>query len=387
MSLPHNEQQLGKQLRSRKKRGTVFLVIVATIVVHVLGLGGLAAIKIIEVFNPEPEFEAPPIVEIEIPPPPPPPPPTTKRTQRSLPRPQPLAAQNPQDMSVPAIVMQESDVSFGRGMGDGLGELGGGMVDRVNLSSFGFDRALEGTLKGTLFDFKRDKYAKPVKNLPAMKKSTNMPLIPFFQPTVRKFSDRFDLQQLDRNFYKAEQNLYGSYFIIPFGSAAIAPKSFGVEDEIKPTMIGVHYTGSYKPQKTGTFRLVGRADDVLIVRINGKVVLDGSVVVAGNPNYSAWRQSASQFKKDTEAAMTYFGFKKAFYALTGDWFNLREGVNTDVEIFISEVPGGDFGAYILIEEQGVPGLKIFSTRPLSDQDKAFLERLHPDVKEFLGRED
>jgi hypothetical protein len=33
----------------------------------------------------------------------------------------------------------------------------------------------------------------------------------------------------------------------------------------------------------------------------------------------------------------------------------------------------------LIEEQDVPRLKIFSTRPLSEQDKAFLQKLHPDA--------
>ncbi|CAA6691616.1 MULTISPECIES: hypothetical protein [unclassified Lentimonas] len=137
--LPHNEHALGKPLNTRKKRGTVFMVIAITVIVHVLGLGGLAAIKIIEVLSPEPEFEAPPVVEMAKPPPPPPPPPTTKRSQKSLPRPQPLAAQNPQNMSVPAIVMEESDVAFGRGFGGGLGELGGGIMDRVDVSFFGIE--------------------------------------------------------------------------------------------------------------------------------------------------------------------------------------------------------------------------------------------------------
>lgn len=382
-SIPHNPNQLGKAVRSRKKRSAVFIVVVVSIAVHVFGLGILGVIKMVEAISAPPEFEAPPVIVVEAPPPPPPPPPSVKRTQRSMPRPQPLAAQNPQDMSVPAIQMQDSDLSFGRGVGGGLGELGGGVMDRVNMSRFGFDQAMEGTLKGTLFDFKRDRYAKTVRGLPPMKKGTNMPLIPFFQSTVRKFSDRFDLQQLERGFYKAEKHLYASYFIIPFGNAAIAPKSFGVEGQIKPTMIGVHYAGSYKPGQSGTFRLVGRADDVLIVRINGKIVLDGSVIVPGNPNYSAWNQSSSQSKQDAQAGLTLFGFKKVFYALTGDWFNLRQGTDTEVEIFISEVPGGSFGAYILIEQQGVPGLKVFSTRPLSDQDRAFLSKLHPDVKQFL----
>lgn len=375
----HNNYELGNALRNPKKRSAVFIVVAVSVGIHVLGLGIFGVIKIVETIAPPPEFEAPPIVEMDTPPPPPPPPPTAKRTQKSLPRPQPLAAKNPQNMSVPAIVMQESDVSFGRGVGGGLGELGGGIMDRVNLSAFGFDRAMEGTLTGTLLDFKNDENGKPIKGMPAPKKGTNMALIPYFEPIVRKYSSNMDVSKFLREYTKAEKNLYASYFVIPFQSAAIAPRSFGAEGKIQPSMIGVHYEGSYKPSKSGTFRLVGRADDILLVRINGKMVLDGSVV----GNYSNWNYSSSNQKKDVEKKKVFFGFKDNFYGVTGGWFNLREGVDTQVEIFISEVPGGHFGAYILMEEQGVPGLKLFTTRPLSDQDKAFLKKLHPDVKRFL----
>lgn len=137
--LPHNQNQLGEARRSPKKRSAVFIVVVASVAVHVLGLGIFGVIKIVETISTPPEFEAPPVVEMAPPPPPPPPPPTTKRSQKSLPRPQPLAAQNPQNMSVPAIAMQESDLSFGRGMGGGLGELGGGIMDRVDVSFFGIE--------------------------------------------------------------------------------------------------------------------------------------------------------------------------------------------------------------------------------------------------------
>lgn len=137
--LPHNQNELGKALRRPKKRGAVFIVIVVSVGVHVLGLGIFGVIKIVETISPPPEFEAPPVVEVETPPPPPPPPPATRRSTKSLPRPQPLAAQNPQNVSVPAIVMQESDLSFGRGMGGGLGDLGGGIMDRVDISFFGIE--------------------------------------------------------------------------------------------------------------------------------------------------------------------------------------------------------------------------------------------------------
>ena len=141
MSTPHNERKLGKPLRSKKKRSAVFIVIVASIAVHVLAGLGLSAVKIIEVLQPEPEFEAPPVVAVKPPPPPPPPPPTTKRSQRSLPRPQPLAVKNAQNTNVPAIEISDANLTVGggRGFGGGLGNLGGAVADSLRISFFGME--------------------------------------------------------------------------------------------------------------------------------------------------------------------------------------------------------------------------------------------------------
>ena len=370
MSIPHNEQNLGKPLRSKKKRSAVFIVIVASIAVHVLAGLGLAAVKIIEVLQPEPEFEAPPIVEMKPPPPPPPPPPTTKRSQRSLPRPQPLAVKNAQNTNVPAIEMNDANLTVGggRGFGGGLGSLGGAVADSLRITSFGYDRAMEGTLEGTLYDFKQDSQGKPIKSQSKAK----------VKSTLLAFTRNFNIREFERSFYKADNKLYASYFVIPFGDASIAPKSFGVENEIKPTMLAASYQGTYRPIETGRFRLVGRGDDAMVVRINNKIVLDGSL-----GSYSNWRQNTSLAISDQSRPRVLFDFYPRFYAMTGDWFDLREGVETEIEVLISEVPGGMFGAYLLIEKEGEPGLKIFSTRPLSDQDKRFLRKLHPDSAQFI----
>ena len=370
MSTPHNDQALGKPLRSKKKRSAVFIVIVASIAVHVLAGLGLAAIKIIEVLQPEPEFEAPPVVENKPPPPPPPPPPTNKRAQRSMPRPQPLAVKNAQNTSVPSIEINNANLTVGggRGFGGGLGELGGAVADSLRITSFGYDQAMEGTLEGTLYDFKQNTKGKPIKSASSAKVLS----------TLRAFTRNFSIRELDRDFYKADNKLYASYFVIPFGDASIAPKSFGVENEIKATMLAASYQGTYRPTETGRFRLVGRGDDVMVVRINKKIVLDCSLGSGSN-----WKQKSSLAKSDQATPRALFGFYPRFYAMTGDWFDLREGAETSVEVILSEVPGGMFGGYLLIEKEGVPGLKIFSTRPLSDQDKSFLRKLHPDVSKFL----
>lgn len=377
MTLPHNEQDLGKPLRPKKKRSAVFIVIVASVLVHVLAGLGLAAVKIIEVLQPEPEFEAPPVVQVKAPPPPPPPPPTIKRAQKSLPRPQPLAVQNSQNMSVPAIELNQSNLSIGggRGFGGGLGALGGGVADAIRITSFGFDRAMEGTLEGILYDFKRDEKGK---ELPIASGRDFGSKTKYAAEIIQDFAKNFDLKKFEREFSKSSKILYGSYFVIPNQSANVAPKSFSAEKEIAPSLIAVVYKGSFKPQESGRFRLLGKGDDVLLVRINGKLVLDAS----WHRIYSDWKPSSSAERANEGVKDTYFGLSQP--VIRGDWFNLKAGFDTEVEILISEVPGGGFGAYLLIEDSKELKPQIFSTRPLSEQDKMFLKNSHPDAAQFLA---
>lgn len=137
----------------RKKRGVAFIVIVASIAVHLLVGGVLAVIKITEVLKKEAEFEAAPLEAVKPPPPPPPPPPTTQRTQKSMPRPQPLAAQNPQNMEVPTIEIDRSNLNMlsGRGFGGGLGDIGGGVMDAITSIQF-FGMESSGGKVAILFD-------------------------------------------------------------------------------------------------------------------------------------------------------------------------------------------------------------------------------------------
>ncbi len=137
----------------RKKRGAVFIVIIVSIAGHLLAGGILAVIKITEVLQREAEFEAPPLEAVTPPPPPPPPPPTASRTQRSMPRPQPMAAQNPMNMEVPVIEIDRSNMNMlsGRGLGGGLGSIGGGVMDSITSIKF-FGMESSGGNVAILFD-------------------------------------------------------------------------------------------------------------------------------------------------------------------------------------------------------------------------------------------
>lgn len=353
----------------KKKRGAVFIVIAVSIAVHLLAGGVLAVIKITEVLKKEAEFEAPPLEAVKPPPPPPPPPPTTTRTQKSMPRPQPLAAQNPLNLDVPTIEIDRTNLNMlsGRGFGGGLGSIGGGVLDTANLNitSFGFDKQVEGTLAGTLFDFKTSRKGDPLSKTNVSKVSS-------------EFVKNFRIKDLQKDFFSADKQLFGSYFIIPNTDAKIAPESFGVEGIIEPTRLGAAYQGVFTPQESGKFRFIGKGDDVLIVRVNGKIVLDGS----WNTSYSEWRQSDEA--KAADAARKYnrlFGIVPP--PVTGDWVNFQAGTPVDLDVFIAEVPGGKFGVYLLIEKQGAKNPQIFSTIPLRKEDKKFLKESHPHAEQFL----
>ena len=137
-----------------------------------------------------------------------------------------------------------------------------------------------------------------------------------------------------------------------------APRAYSVEGTVKPTLIGVNYTGSFVPQKSGRFRLYGRADDVLVVRMNNKIILDASW---DQERYSEWIRDEDALEYDMENERFLFGIDQP--GVSGDWFTMTQGRSIDIDVFIAEVPGGFFGAYLLLEEYGVPGYKVFLPAP------------------------
>ena len=237
-----------------------------------------------------------------------------------MPRPEPLAVQNPQNMDVPAIQVDSSNLNMvaGRGFGGGLGEIGGGVMETIKITAFGFDKALEGTLQGTLYDFKVDNIGERTE-YSALQLNESIGLI---KPKILEFSADFDTWSFDKQFYKSSSSLYASYFIIPNQNAFAVPQAYGVEDEVKPTLIGVNYKGSFVAPKTGRFRLYGRADDVLIVRINRKIVLDASWDQDG---YTDWERDERTLEHDEKNERLLFDIPQP--GVSGDWFKMTRTLN------------------------------------------------------------
>ena len=351
-----------KQFFGKKSRSTLALVIMVSFALHVVAVLIFGTIKFVSaVLREEKVFEAAPIE----PPPQKEPEYTVNIEQRNQstppPRPPAIVVNNPSELDIPALdidVNVDSSSVYGRGgggFGGGLSDVRKMAVD-FKLTDFGYTGKTEGTLEATLIDLKRDRSGDP-HNVNRM-------------GVIREFTDSsWNLGSLTRKFYTAENKLYGSYWMIPNGPAAKAPESFGVENEIEPSGIVAYYEGTYTPPKDMEMRFCGMADDVLIVRLNSRIVLDAS-----------WQQGYSDLKLDDSGPKLPGVPKSIRY---GEWIKLRAGEVYDLKILLSEIPGGFFACYLYYQEKGDDKLRVFSTKPLTGKEKRKLREMGPAVADAL----
>lgn len=152
-------------------------------------------------------------------------------------------------------------MGFGAGMGSGMGGGGGG---GGGMSFFGF-RGPGGGLVGSFYDLKqtRDKKASGVD-------ANN------YTEIVRAWADGGMKESELSKYFKAPATLSAAQFMIPDMAANAAPKAFDVEKDVKPAQWLAVYRGKVQPPKEGNYHFIGAADDVLLVKANGKLVLDAS---------------------------------------------------------------------------------------------------------------
>ncbi len=239
------------------------------------------------------------------------------------------------------------------------------------------------------------------------------------------------------DYFKAPKLKYATAFMMPPMKADAAPKAFGVEDRVKPSYWLCHYKGQIAAPETGRYRFCGIGDDILIVVIHGKgVVLDAcwpahiglatswkgrdkdnrkfsmDANVYGRFQPEVWPQLYREIdERDgygddmpwgqafNEATATIEGvgtpdyMRAACRMVIGDWIDLRKGEAMDVDIIISEIPGGDFCARLLIQQFGQqyamdnsdagprPILPIFKTVPV---DPKLLTQMKLDSSEMTA---
>ena len=228
----------------------------------------------------------------------------------------------------------------------GLGGKGGGGGSGKGFSKitfFGLNGAKDTDgLVGTFYDLKQKPDGSPtsMELTDAEKASQNMDMkgaggkYREYLETIKKFSKGWSKPQLEK-FFKAPQKLVATQIVIPSMTAGTAPKEYGVEKECAPRRWAALYEGTIIPPRDGRFRFRGRGDDVILVRLNGQNVFDGSLAnICAEVNTEAAKPGGSSFA-------------------AGKWLNLRKGMPLKMEVLIGECPGGSFYAILCLEEEGV----------------------------------
>jgi hypothetical protein len=297
------------------------------------------------------------------------PPPPVERPKMDLKKPRvkvketakPRATQRITSKSVASMPdIQLPDISSaGSGLSGGVGgyEL---VPDVAGMSMFGGSKsvAVGNDFEGTFYSLHYDRRGK----------ETSVD-DPEYRNTIRRFVE------LDWNpfvfapFYRAPQKLYSTQIFIPSISSEFAPSNFGVPagPDFDPYLWCVHYEGKIMRPEGGRFRFWGFGDDVLLVRVNGKVVLNASW---GNDRIEVcdWERHEDDYKY----------FMGHAQAAVGKWFELEPGVPVEMEVLFGEIPGGQFCAYLVVEDededyaenqQGMPILPVFKTAEIPERIK------------------
>ena len=227
--------------------------------------------------------------------------------------------------ATPATDVDKSLRELGSKLGHGLpGSRPGGTVN-----FFGDKDPVANGFVGTFYDLKQTRSGKPTNVSPDE-----------YHTIFRKFVREHWRESLLGEYFRGPKKLYATQILIPNMSADEGPKAFGLADKVQPSCWLVHYKARVSPPTDGTYHFVGGGDDVMIVRFNGKVVLD-----------RCWAQQDEEWKPARNYDYGYTGIPNGF--ARGDALRLKAGQFYEMEVLIGEQPGGLVFFSLLLEEEGV----------------------------------
>ncbi|NJK91530.1 MAG: hypothetical protein HC904_06725 [Blastochloris sp.] len=192
---------------------------------------------------------------------------------------------------------------------------------------FGKKESTEAALIGILYDLKQDQQRNSLK----WTKATEL---------MGQFLRAGWDEALLNKFYRVTKPLYATQVFIPQMDADSAPAAFGVQDTVKPRNWLIHYKGQVSPPKAGRFRFLGGSDDFMAVAINQTTVL-----IANHPQIDFENPGWKGVREDP--------WVPNGRSVKGDWFTAKPGEIMDIDIIVGEIPGGSFGAWLFIEQEGV----------------------------------
>jgi hypothetical protein len=195
-------------------------------------------------------------------------------------------------------------------------------------SVFGRTQQSEAALIGIMYDLKQTPTHQPTPINPGT----------YFTVLDEFLKKGWDEAVLER-YYRVSRPLYTTQIFIPNMDANDAPKAFGAEKMVKPSLWVIHYKAQVSPPAPGTYRFWGSADDALAVAVNGKTEL--VAWLRSHTNNNGWVQH------DPDGAQASDDFLRP-----GDWFTVAEGDIIDLDVIIGENPGGQFNAFLMVEQKG-----------------------------------
>lgn len=172
-------------------------------------------------------------------------------------------------------------------------------------------------------------------------------------------------------FHVVPQRVYLSHLVLPYVKSAIGPSTYKVEKTVKKGAPWVAvYKGRLQPETSGVYRVAGFYDDVLVVRVDGKEVLEFTWETRNNGVDKPTGIGTGWVQKDAAVVGKHKmrGFQNT--PLTyGDWFELRADQSVSIEILIGDnggdgAEGGLTGGILLVEKRGESYVKMADGMPL-----------------------
>ena len=278
------------------------------------------------------------------------------------------------DIKMPEIVGVKGGTGYGRS--GGLGGLG---FD-FDMDLFGSDKRGAGNeFVGHFFDLKQDPKGRltDIGELVVAGEEYKKQASSMYYEVLQRFFSGWAPSRLN-DYFMAPREKFTTTFIVPEISANEAPMAFGVEDQVKPMKWIALYKGQIAAPETGKYRFCGCADDVMVVRVKGDVVLDASL-----HNKTGWESSDPDSGK--------FRLYKMEMAI-GDWMYLKKGSVVSMEVLLGEEPGGRFYCQLYIQQEGVeyPTRSETYTDPDTNKSEVLQRPILPvfktaDIPEELAR--
>jgi len=291
--------------------------------------------------------------------------PKVKVKKTSKPKPTTRIVTKVSRASMPDIQLPEMS-----GMGDGLGVGLGGFDVMPNFSEdtlFGNTHSIGNDFVGTFYDLKRDSHGAPIGTM------TPDELI----GDVKKFVRSGWKSSVFSRYYRSPKKLYTTHFMIPIVPSVLGPMVFG--EQTGGYLWLVHYKGQLVHKEGITFRFWGGGDDLMLVRVNGKLVLNG----CRDPAHAARITPHWQTPEKSKYQRYILG---SVYNTVGNWITLEAGVPLDMEVLVGEALGDFFCGMLLVEVQGeeyerigrllVPALPMFTTTELT---RDLIEAVRADI--------